>query len=131
MSDSLELEPYLTFWLQRQAEDRQYNQQLGDQARQDAGRIATMLQEQFQAQQIILFGSLAKNKFTPTSDIDLAISGVAPELFFTALAEANRLTPFPVDLKTNRSIGQSFSQTCIGNRDGFRMKQLPATNCVG
>lgn len=33
MSDSLELEPYLTFWLQRQAEDRQYNQQLGDQAR--------------------------------------------------------------------------------------------------
>lgn len=72
-----------------------------------------MLREQFQAQQIILFGSLAKNKFTPTSDIDLAISGVAPELFFTALAEANRLTPFPVDLKPIEALDNHFRQRVL------------------
>jgi len=39
------------------------------------------------ARKVFLFGSRAKGKARPGSDLDLAISGLKPELFFKAVAE--------------------------------------------
>jgi predicted nucleotidyltransferase len=62
--------------------------------------VAAQLKARFGAQQVILFGSLANaNWFTPDSDVDLAVKGLAVDDFWQAwrLAEdiiGNR----PVDL---------------------------------
>lgn len=45
-----------------------------------------------------LFGSLAGGRPTETSDVDLAVSGLAPERYFTALADLMELFRGPVDL---------------------------------
>jgi predicted nucleotidyltransferase len=57
-------------------------------------RLRQVLQEQFGATRVVLFGSLAtKEHFTHWSDIDLAIWGVAPERFWEAIATLNDLSP--------------------------------------
>jgi predicted nucleotidyltransferase len=47
----------------------------------------------------VLFGSLASGRFQPDSDIDLAVAGLTAAAFFPALAQASRLSEFPIDLK--------------------------------
>ncbi len=93
------IEEYVERWRRRQATERERNRRLAQQARLDAMRIAAMLREQFGATRIILFGSLVTDRFTAGSDIDLAVDGLAPADYFPALAEAGKLTDFPVDLK--------------------------------
>jgi len=68
---------------------------------QDVARqAAILLKEQFGATQVVVFGSTVHGHwFTATSDIDLAVSGLAPEDYFTAVARLQDLSPeFQVDL---------------------------------
>jgi predicted nucleotidyltransferase len=69
-------------------------------AQEIARQAATLLKEQFGATQVTLFGSTVHGRwFSATSDIDLAVSGVAPEDYFTAVARLQDLSPeFKVDL---------------------------------
>jgi predicted nucleotidyltransferase len=50
------------------------------------------------AREVYLFGSLAKGTLTETSDVDLAISGLPPELFYRAMARAATVLGRPLDL---------------------------------
>ncbi len=93
------IEEYVERWRRRQAIERERNRRLAHRARCDAGRIAAMLREKFGATRVILFGSLVTERFSAGSDIDLAVDGLAPADYFPALAEAGKLTDFPVDLK--------------------------------
>lgn len=93
------IEEYIERWRRRQAIEREHNQRLAQQARRDAERIAAMLRQTFGATRVILFGSLVTGRFAADSDIDLAVDGLAPADYFPALAEAGKLTEFPVDLK--------------------------------
>ncbi len=93
------IEEYVERWRRRQAVERERNRRLAQQARHDAERIAAMLRRTFGATRVILFGSLVTGRFTADSDIDLAVDGLAPADYFPALAEAGKLTEFPVDLK--------------------------------
>ena len=99
---------YIAYWKKQQAIRRHENQALADEARQDLGRIVQHLRDEYGVERVILFGSLAKNKFTSTSDIDLAVAGLAPENFFEAYAHVNRLTQFQVDLKPLESLTPHF-----------------------
>lgn len=58
-----------------------------------------MLREQFGVQRVILFGSLARKEwFTVDSDVDLAVEGLAPERYWDAWREVERVLPdVPVD----------------------------------
>lgn len=62
--------------------------------------LCSALRNQFGATRIAVFGSLAiKETFTHWSDIDLAVWGIAPEKFYTAVATLNDLSPeIKVDL---------------------------------
>ena len=68
-------------------------------AHDDARRIASFLREQG-AQRVVGFGSafLPEKRFTTRSDLDLAVEGLPPERFFRALARAQRMTDFQLDL---------------------------------
>jgi predicted nucleotidyltransferase len=99
---------YVTYWQEQQALRRRQNQQLAEAARQELGQIVELLRDVYRAQRIILFGSLVTGQFTAESDIDLAVDGLAPADFFTALAEVNRLSAFNVDLKPLESLHPHF-----------------------
>lgn len=62
--------------------------------------LLTVLREEYGAERIVVFGSLAtKENFTRWSDIDLAVWGIDPDRFYQAVATLNELSPdIKVDL---------------------------------
>jgi predicted nucleotidyltransferase len=65
-----------------------------------ARQAASMLQKEFDAKKVVLFGSLAiPGNFTLWSDIDLAVFGVPADRFYAAVAAITGLSAeFKVDL---------------------------------
>jgi len=57
-----------------------------------------ILVTRFQARRVWLFGSLATNTATETSDVDLAVERLPESSYFTALAALMELFGGPVDL---------------------------------
>jgi predicted nucleotidyltransferase len=104
---------YLKYWRDRRQQEQLKNQRLAQQARQEAQQMVEALVNDFGATQIILFGSLARGRFAADSDIDLAVEGICPEHFFTALAAVNRLTNRWVDLKPLEALEPHFYQRVL------------------
>ncbi len=50
------------------------------------------------ARQVYVFGSAARGKLRENSDLDLAVSGLAPESFYRTLARVTDILDLPVDL---------------------------------
>ena len=50
------------------------------------------------AREVYVFGSAAKGKLRENSDVDLAVSGLPPEVFFRAMAAAHDALRCPLDL---------------------------------
>lgn len=63
-------------------------------------QAANLLKNNFGAQKVLVFGSLArKTGYHFLSDIDIAVSGIAPEKFYSAVAEITGLSSiFKIDL---------------------------------
>ena len=93
------MDRFVDYWRRREATQRAAAQQLAEQARTDALRIAALLRERFGVRRVILFGSLVDRRFAPGSDIDLAVEGLPRRDFFAALALADEVSRFRVDLK--------------------------------
>ena len=107
-SSPLSVEPYVAYWRRRQAAGRARSLRLARQARADALRIAAMLRREFSVRRVLLFGSLAQGHFFADSDIDLAVEGLGAADFFLALAQAGKLSEFPVDLKPLEDLDPHF-----------------------
>ena len=58
-----------------------------------------MLVKQHGVRRVILFGSLVRDRFVEESDIDLAVEGLLPILYFEVLSQVNRIASRWVDLK--------------------------------
>ncbi len=65
-----------------------------------ARRAARILKMEFEADRVVIFGSLAHNAwFTPRSDIDIYVEGIPAGLFFKAEAAIENIDPeFRIDL---------------------------------
>lgn len=50
------------------------------------------------AREVYLFGSAARGIWRENSDVDMAVSGLPPEVFFRAMARVSRLLRRPLDL---------------------------------
>jgi len=50
------------------------------------------------AKEVYVFGSASKGQARPDSDVDLAVSGLPPEVFFRAMGVASRALGRQVDL---------------------------------
>jgi predicted nucleotidyltransferase len=50
------------------------------------------------ASEVFLFGSAAGGELRPNSDIDMAVSGLPPGVYFSAVSQATELVGRPVDL---------------------------------
>jgi predicted nucleotidyltransferase len=50
------------------------------------------------AREVYLFGSASKGKLRPASDVDMAVAGLPPKVFFRAMAAAHDALGRPLDL---------------------------------
>jgi len=50
------------------------------------------------AREVYVFGSAAIEKMRSDSDVDIAVSGLPPEVFFRAISDAERALGRPLDL---------------------------------
>lgn len=50
------------------------------------------------AREVYVFGSAASEKMRTDSDVDIAVSGLPPEVFFRAMSDAERALGRPLDL---------------------------------
>lgn len=80
---------YIDYWRKKQAEQDAQCKIWEREAWQVAKEVASRLQRQFGATEVIVFGSLAKGQFGEDSDIDLAVAGLKTADFFPALSAAN------------------------------------------
>lgn len=98
-SSQAQTDKYLRYWHDRISASSVQSTRLAQQAYKDARVIALMLVEKYHVTRVVLFGSLARRRFDAESDIDLAVAGLATGELFTAMADANALSRFWIDLK--------------------------------
>jgi predicted nucleotidyltransferase len=81
-----EMETYRAAARRRQEQEKQELTQREKRAWELSRRAATLLQEQFGAKRVTVFGSLVhKGCFSPWSDVDIAAWGIRPEDTFRAI----------------------------------------------
>lgn len=59
---------------------------------------AANLLQQMGATQVYVFGSLTKGRLRPESDVDIAVRGLPPDAYFTAVSKASDILRRNVDL---------------------------------
>ena len=85
-------------WTERRAHAEAELRREAESVRLAAERAAELLVRDFGASEVWLFGSLVRGVRHPGFDVDLAVRGVAPERWFTALSRAWDIVGRPVDL---------------------------------
>ncbi len=104
---------YIDYWRDRQAQEKRLHQQLATQAKQEAKQITEFLVRQYNVQRVILFGSLARDRFVAESDIDLVVEGLPATDYFAILAQVNRLAFRWVDLKLWEDLNLPFKSRIL------------------
>jgi predicted nucleotidyltransferase len=64
----------------------------------EAVREAASLLRSMGASQVFVYGSLVRGALRPGSDIDMAVSGLPANVYFSAVSKASDLLGRPVDL---------------------------------
>ena len=118
---------YIDYWRDRQAKQAAEAKALAKQAWVDVQQIVHLLITEFEATQLIVFGSLVQDdRFDAESDIDLAVASIPPKDFFTAMAAVNRITQQWVDLKPIEALDPHFLQKVL--KTG---KMIDAESAIG
>ena len=90
---------YIEGWQKRLRQERKALDQAAQKAQEQAQVCAKALVEKYGAEHVYLIGSLARgNGFHPRSDIDLVVTGIAPERYFAVLADIAERASREVDL---------------------------------
>ena len=80
-------EKYIRAWQHRVRTQKIAEKKAADEAYKAAMECAKLLVERFGARRVYLFGSLAEGYFHLGSDIDLAVEGLSPHLYFKAMSK--------------------------------------------
>lgn len=109
---------YVEAWKNRAIERQRELARRKEKASHEAMRLARILVHEYRVQQVYVFGSLAQDDslLTETSDIDLAVYGLDPKLYFRALGRIQDATKFGVDLVTMESCTDSLREAILKER---------------
>ncbi len=88
----------VAFLKRREAERRARTDARAKVLRERLPAAKALLTERYGARRVILFGSLARGTLSERSDVDLAVEGLHPSAYFTAIADLTGLLDTPVDL---------------------------------
>jgi predicted nucleotidyltransferase len=70
---------------------------MNDKLRQTIEKLISVLKTAG-AREVYLFGSATRDAMGPASDIDVAVSGLPPQVFFRAMSDAEDAIGMPLDL---------------------------------
>ncbi|GFP43420.1 hypothetical protein HKBW3C_02550 [Candidatus Hakubella thermalkaliphila] len=106
---------YVEAWKRRATERQRELARRKEKASRQAMELARILVHEYRVQQVYVFGSLAQDDslLTETSDIDLAVYGLDPRLYFRALGRIQDATKFGVDLITMESCSDSLKEAIL------------------
>lgn len=91
---------YKRHWDEKAAKDKIARIKLRQEALKISKRLSDILAGEFGAKKVVLFGSvLSEEYFKEDSDIDIAVEGLCPEMYFSAIARLMMESSFNVDLK--------------------------------
>jgi len=91
-------EKAIEFLLQRREHQQEMARQREQQAWESLPKLVRILSDEYNAERVVLFGSLAREEFRINSDIDLAVSGVRAENYFKAVGRLLLESPCSCDL---------------------------------
>lgn len=117
--------PYVAGWKARARAGQQARFAYVQRARQEATRLAQILAAEFGATKVYLFGSLTRDWGRATSDIDLAVEGLAPDRYREACARIEAETDLPVDLVDLRDAPASLARRI--RDEGVVLVEQPST----
>ena len=90
----IEISPYIVRSKQREHERRKALKRSHDNAWSLALTSAKFLRDNFGVTRIVVFGSVAQSElFHPGSDVDLAVWGLYPSVYFRAVGQLQALDP--------------------------------------
>jgi uncharacterized protein len=105
---------YIDYWRDRQMQQQLNSAALAQQAWSDVEKVAELLRAKFGATRVIVFGSLVRgDRFDAESDVDMAVEGIPPGDYFTAMAEVNEVSHQWIDLKPLESLEPHFLQKVL------------------
>lgn len=107
----MDLETLSAAWRRRLAREREDRLERAAQARRASRRAAESLRREFGAGEVWLFGSVLSGPKHDAFDVDLAVSGLAPERYYEALARVSDLIGGPVDLVPLESCSDRLRRT--------------------
>lgn len=84
--------------LRRHKHQQEMARQRAQKAWESLPKLVRLLSDNYGAERVILFGSLAREEFMINSDIDLAVSGMPSENYFKALGHLLMESPYACDL---------------------------------
>ncbi len=95
-----EIQRYQKFYKEQEKKKKEKLQQRYSQAWSIARKAAKILYQEYKAQKVVVFGSLRNIElFSEWSDVDIAVLGIKPELYYKAVASVISLSPiFKIDV---------------------------------
>ena len=94
-----DLDKFIQGWKRRLKEHEKIKYIRAKRAKEIAVQCSRFLGEKYKVRKVYLFGSLPEGYFNLSSDIDLAVEGLPPELYFRAFSELwDRSEGYKVDL---------------------------------
>jgi predicted nucleotidyltransferase len=97
--EAKEMQKLKKAWGKRFQSEENERKHLAEDAQRAASVCAELLAKKFGAKRVYLFGSAKDTEaFHKRSDIDLAVEGLSPQKYFTALAELRGSIPGKLDL---------------------------------
>jgi len=106
-----ELKRFASGWKRRKKEKDALLEERRLLALQKARQTGKMLKEKYQAQKVILFGSLANGTFWEHADLDLAVNGMDGARYLDAYWDAAQLAlPFSLDLVILEEVPEKLRQ---------------------
>lgn len=107
---SMDLTSLARSWRERSTARRAARERRAAKLALAAAKAADVLVDEFGAEEVWLFGSLAANRIHERSDVDIAASGIPNERYFKALTRVSALVGAPVDLVPLESASASLSR---------------------
>lgn len=95
-----EIQRYQKFYKEQEKKKKEKLKQRYYQAWSIVRKAAKILYQEYKAQKVVVFGSLKNiEHFSEWSDIDIAVWGIKPELYYKAVAGIISLSPtFKIDV---------------------------------
>lgn len=103
----VDLEPYLRTLRRRDRDLRAARRARAAAVRDRLPEVIRILVGEFGADRVVLFGSLCRGELHERADLDLAVTRLAPEDYFRALARLAEVAGVPVDLVPLEEAGPS------------------------